>query len=238
MVESAPWLPIDAGGEPSHKDEESDMRFAKSLGLLLGLVLLPLSGNVLAGPTAFYFDLAGFQADHGASAILVEDFESVFPKDTALPSFTSNGITYTGTQASSPNVWVASPGYTNFGVPVTTSSVLTANGPEDFRLDLSVPATAIGFDIYYNGVETVNLAFYDENSFNFASMSSGAAAGIGFMGFSSDTPITRVTFHSTGGERINTGIDNVRMVPIPAPGAALLGMIGATLVGWFRRRIS
>jgi len=215
------------------------MRFLRSLGLLFGLVLLPLGSNALAGSATFYLGLAGFQADGGAGSILVEDFESVVPKDTALPSFTSNGITYTGTQASSPNVWVASPGYTNFGVPVTTSSVLTANGPEDFRIDLSTPATAIGFDVYYNGIDTVDLSFLDKDGNFLAGMSSGAPAGLGFMGiWLSYDQIYSVTFHSTGGERINTGIDNVRMVaaPVPAPGTILLGALGTGLVGWMRRR--
>jgi hypothetical protein len=216
------------------------MRFAKHLGLLLGLVVLPLSSSASAFTVGFFFGPGPFDPT-GTDFILVEDFESVFPKDTALPSFTSNGITYTGTQASSPNVWVASPGYTNFGVPVTTSSVLTANGPEDFRLDLSTPATGMIFDVYFNGIDAASLSFYDQDDNPLASLSN-SANGLGHMGvlIIDGSPIHAVTFHSVGGERINTGLDNVRMIPapIPAPGAALLGMIGATLVGWFRRRMA
>jgi hypothetical protein len=51
-------------------------------------------------------------------------------------------------------VWVASPGYTNFGAGVgtTTTSILTANGDEDFTADFSTPYFAIGFDTYFNGL--------------------------------------------------------------------------------------
>jgi hypothetical protein len=46
-----------------------------------------------------------------------------------------------------------------------------------------------------------------------------------------------ITFgQSTGGSPATTVIENVQLTVIPAPGAILLGGIGAGLVGWLRRR--
>lgn len=97
----------------------------------------------------FYTDSAAF--DSVTSTTLVEDFESISPKNTPISSFESNGISYTGFAGIPfPNVLVSSPGYTNYGVPLTTSSVLTSNGDEDFLLEFSTPITAVGFETYLN----------------------------------------------------------------------------------------
>ncbi|MDJ0554876.1 MAG: hypothetical protein QNJ68_10610 [Microcoleaceae cyanobacterium MO_207.B10] len=74
----------------------------------------------------FFTDVNAFDAL--TNTTLVEDFEGFAPKDRALPSFVSNGNTYTGlASVPHPNVWVSRPGYINFGVPVTTSSILNCS---------------------------------------------------------------------------------------------------------------
>lgn len=209
----------------------------KTACLAIAAVLLPLSSVSLAVPT-FYSSFSSFDA--AADISLVEDFEAVVPKDTQLQPLVHNGITYTGTQVTNPNVWVASPGYTNFGVPLTTSSVLTANGPEDFVVDLSAFSyTAIGFDAYLNGLGPVTVEVYGSGPSPVITLFDFRGAGMWFTGFIIDEPITKIHWTAVGGERINTGIDNVWAgTAVPAPGAVLLGAMGSCLVGWLRRRRS
>lgn len=92
-----------------------------------------------------------------------EDFESIAPKDTPLPTLVTAVGTFTpfaGVPFS--NVWVASPGYTNFGPGnnPTTSSILTANGDEGWWLDLAFPAREVSLDIYLNDLGPAEISFY------------------------------------------------------------------------------
>ncbi len=127
---------------------------------ILAAVLLPLSGVSSALPTVFD-NAPDFHA--ATDTVLVETFEGIVPKDVAQLSFTSAGITYTGLQATNPNVWVASAGYSNFGLggALTTSAVLTSTGYELFRIDLGTnAATAVGFDVYLNADGPVTTRYY------------------------------------------------------------------------------
>jgi hypothetical protein len=212
------------------------MRSSKLAFLVVGAILASLSSVSLATPTV-YTGFSSFYADNSVS--LLEDFEDpLIPRDTQLQPLIHNGVTYTGTQASSPNVWVASAGYTNFGVPITTSSVLTSNGNEEFSIDLSAnPAQAVGFDVYLNGLGAVVTEWYGSGSNLLMTVIDLRSAGsVRFLGVTADEPIYTVTWTAIGGAQINTGIDNVYTGTIPAPGAILLGTIGAGLVGWLRRR--
>jgi hypothetical protein len=209
----------------------------KTISFVLASLVLASAPLAFGAPT-FYTDSSVFNAI--TQIVVTENFESVVPKNTALPSFTSNGITYVGL-AGSPfaNVWVASAGYTNFGVKPTTSSVLTANGNEDFSvvIQLSFPATAVAFDTYLNqyGPATITVKTAGGQTGQF--VLSHDPTQIGFFGVTSSDPITSIRWTTVKGGIVNTGIDNVQVgYVVPAPGALLLGAFGTGLVGYLRRR--
>jgi hypothetical protein len=209
-------------------------------GLMTGLFLVGMFGAASASSITFYTNQAAFNT--AVTTTLVEDFESVSPKDTQLyVSFTHNGITYrpyAGTP--SPNVWVASPGYNNFGAGVgtTTTSILTANGDEDFSASFATPVKAVGFDTYYNGLGPVTVYVYGASGLlDTFSVSPGSPTPndkeyLGIL--STGEPITYFFWTSTLGGQLNTGIDNVATAA-PLPGAVWFlgsGLLG--LAGWRR----
>ena len=183
-------------------------------------------------------------ATPAAALTVTEDFETLAPKDTPLPALVSPVGTFTGLAGSPfPNVFIASPGYTNFGPGnnPTTSSVLVANGDESFEVSLAFAAQSLSMTVYLNdlGGATIS-AFNGANllaSFTFPADgdSSNNLSGIGFF-VPKNTPITRFTFVSVGGGQLNTGIDNVSITAVPEPATWAAMLAGFALAGFALRR--
>jgi len=207
----------------------------KLITLPLGLLLWAISTTGYSAVT-FYTDLATFNGITSTS--IIEDFEAVATKDTPLSSLSSNGITYTGLAGtSSSNVFVSSSGYTNYGLPsATTSSILTANGDEDFRLDFSMAVTELGFDTYLNRFGPAVVSVFGVGGLIGTINHSHASTSIGFLGMTSTENITSLRWTTTNGRSVNTGIDNIRINEVPIPAAAF--MFAPALLGFMglRRR--
>ena len=208
-------------------------RFLLTAGVVT-LLSLTFATNSRAGVVAF---LTKTSFDTASSTTLLEDFEGFAPKDTPLASFVSNGVTYTGLAgAPGPNVWVASPGYPNFGagVGVTTTSILTTNGDEDFTMDFSMTPFAVGFDVYLNGLGPVRTTITTTvGSFTLTDLRGLDTKE--YYGFVSTDPITSIRFTSTLGGLANTGVDNIAIgSPVPEP--TTVALLGAGLVALRARR--
>ena len=190
------------------------------------------------GAVVFYTDAVSFNA--ASNTTLVEDFEAFLPKNTGLPSFVSNGNTYTGFAGTpSPNVYVANAGFTNFGVPITTSAVLTANGDEDFTVDFGSPSTAVGFDTYLNGLGLATVQVFGTSGLLGSFNPAHDPAIVGFLGITSSEPITSIRWTTVLGGRVNTGIDNiVQGRAVPEPTTLLLLGLGLAGLGYSSKRRS
>jgi hypothetical protein len=178
-----------------------------------------------------------------ANALVVEDFEALGPKDTALASLATSVGVFTPI-APGDNVWVASPGYTNFGPGLnpTTSSILTANGDEGFELVFAFAASSFHTQIYLNDLGPATLELFSGSSLlfsiNFAADSDTTNNLVGLSVWHS-VPMTRMTFVSTLGGRLNTGLDNISLTPfaaVPEPASWALMIGGFAVAGAAMRR--
>jgi hypothetical protein len=233
-------------GNSAHATEEMPMRTMPLLAAFAAFAAAALSLPAPAAPVIYQGvpgDRASFFASVGTTPDYTEDFETVgVTKNAGYGQFTENGITYHALGGT--NVWVASPGYNNFGAGVphpTTSSVLTANGNEYFDVSFSTPADVVAMDVYTNGQGPLVLYFYNDSTLLGTADWSASANDIRFVGFMDTLPVTHFVFTSTNGGIINTGIDNLAIAAAactlcPEPGALSLALAALGALGFVRRR--
>ena len=121
----------------------------------------------------------------------------------------------------------------------TQDTVFTFATPVNvLSLDVGVP----GYDISVDFLVTAKLggSTVATETFNVTSpIDPGNWHTVSF-----NVPLDSVTVEVTGGDGYAFGIDNLdfffddTFTPVPAPGAALLGLLGLSLVGWFKHRVA
>ncbi len=213
------------------------------IGLLSAATITALCTNATnaAAATLNYFtNLSSFNAASSISAI--DDFESGTPHEAnGVRSFVRNGNTFT---ANSNDVVIASPGYTNFGTPITTTSILSANSNEDFTITFGTPNSAVGFDTYTNGYGAPTVRIFGSGGLLGTYSVSQDSTKIGFFGVTASEAITSIRWTGVLGNLVNTGIDNLRTgsanataTSVPEPSAVPGLLLGSALVvGVLRKR--
>ena len=204
------------------------------------LILLSSSHIARSATLSSFTSLAAF--NQAATTNLVEDFEAFTPKDTLLPSFVSNGNTYTALAGTGPdgeplpNVVVASPTNTGFALPLP-SSVLTSLGPEDFTVEFGMPTEAVAFDTLLNGLGPATIQVFGTEQLIDTIQQIHDPTTVGFLGIVANEPIQAIRFTTVDGGVISTGIDNIRQgkandaVNVPEPGmVAGLGLLAVGLI--------
>lgn len=223
--------------------------FALVAAAAFTVVLAPSNGANAA--VVFYTSQASFNAA-APGATLVENFSGAPIKDAPLSSLVLPSGTYTGLAGSPfPNVFVSSPGYTNYGANVgtTTQYILTANGDENLVAgSLASLASAVGFDAFFNGLGNLTLTVFGPGSVTLGSVNYATgldpATGLadkGYLGFTSTTPISGFQFESTLGGRLNTGLTNISVGSVPEPSTwamMILGFAGIGAMTYRRRKVA
>ena len=103
----------------------------------------------------------------------------------------------------------------------------------DFWIHFTTTAVQVSFDSgYWDGIGTGVINVYDPYMQPLATLSN-TVTGVNVTNITGR--IGYIYFNSVG-DGAGADIDNLKFTQIPAPGAILLGSIGAGLVGWLRRR--
>jgi hypothetical protein len=211
--------------------------FARASGLLATAVFT--LGAQAAVTT--YTASANFLADTTTTNLAIFDG---LPTGSRGSTLSTSGITITSLPGGHAihDVYIAPASSVFFGVP-NTSAVLTANGDENFRFQLSAGGTfgSIGFDFYANPYNAPVFALFDSSGALIQSIAvPQAVSSLGFIGFTSTTPIAYITTTVDRGWQVDTGYDNLRIgtvTAVPEPQAGWLLLAGlATLTGLARRR--
>ncbi len=167
--------------------------------------------------------LVNFDDKATGTQVLWNDYVSLgVASITELTGAGSLFARYSGTLQSQPN-FVGTGSYDNGGAPGGWDGTI--------RIDLALPASMVGIGIANNSGGTELLKVYDSTGSLLESYQVAAGTNVYPV-------ITRGSYDISRLVIIGDffAIDDLQFNAIPAPGAILLGSIGAGLVGWLRRR--
>src|SRR5262245_40398972 len=115
-------------------------------------------------------------------------------------------------------MYIIGPTVTGTTNPRPPSKMLSASGPENFFVALNAGITySLGLTILTNRFGPHTLKLYDASSAVFYTyLTTRAPNTIGFVGFVSTTPISKMQWVSDRGETENTALDDFYVAPGPA----------------------
>ncbi len=144
-------------------------------------------------------------------------------------------------------LFVTPPGPGGFG-PGSSNGILTDNREDDYRMDFGTLTRAVGFDTYLNAVDGTGAAAAPEATIQIFGVGgvlidtfihTHDPATVGFFGVIADENIESIRWTTTGGNLVNTGVDNILQGDaIPAPGSIALFLFGLAALGAARRKRS
>ena len=191
-----------------------------------------LSANAAQAAATLYTSGAAF--DLASTTDTLATFEG-------LPTGVLGSPLVTGGARVSGPIYIAPAGSAFFGVP-NTSQVLTANGDENWTItsDGGASFSAIGFDYYTNPFAASTFTLHAAGGAVIASFTvAQTPSTLGFIGFTSTTPIAYMTTLVDRGYIVDTGIDNLRLgtvSAVPEAGSAAMLLAGLMGIGALLRR--
>jgi hypothetical protein len=207
-----------------------DMKLAR---VTLGLAVLAFNAPLASASTTEYTDVLSFGA-----AVLppsTYNFEGIAPSASYSQSdATVGGVTFTTATSNSGYVVDGSAGWASYNASFFSGQSLNpGTDPSEVVCTLS-GATAIGFTYgdYQDGALPFTVTLSTGDSFTLTTPSN-PGVDTGFVGFVSDTPITKVTFADSGIAFDVVGLSESSATSVPEPGTLALmatGMFGIALL--------